>query len=69
MEAYSKNISVKWDETEGVKPILKHTQPIIAESSEILRRRETEELINDRLTWESAPAWKYIVSKKRFFRT
>lgn len=65
MEAYSKNISVKWDETEVVKPILRHTRPMIAESLEILRRSETEELVNDRLTWEPAPAWRYVVGRKR----
>lgn len=54
VEAYSKNISVKWDETEVVKPILRHTRPMIAESLEILRRSETEELVNDRLTWKPA---------------
>lgn len=62
-EAYSRDIEILWDQTKVVKPVPQHTLPTITESLEILRRKESENLINDRMAWEPSQAWKFAVAK------
>lgn len=65
MEAYSKDLSINWDQTKVIKQILPQTQPIIAESIEIMRRKSAENLINDKMAWEPPQAWKYALEEEK----
>lgn len=62
-EAYSKNISISWDSAKLIKPVLLQTQPIITESIEIIKRKYSENLINDRVAWEPPQTWKYALNR------
>lgn len=62
-EAYASNIEVNWKEARIIRNVPRHTQPVISESLEILRRKEKENLVNDRIAWEPSGAWKYAINK------
>lgn len=67
IEAYDKDLSINWEQTKVIRQIIPRTQPIIAESIEIIKRSE-ENLINDKLAWESPQAWRYTLSKEKYRR-
>lgn len=62
-EAYANNIDVGWNEARIIRNVPHCMHPIIVKSLEILKSKEKENLINDRLAWEPSEAWKYAMSK------
>lgn len=62
LEAYNKDIDIKWNATKQIKPIPNNTLPIVTEMLEILKRVKKEKLVNDRINWESLIAWKYALT-------
>lgn len=63
IEAYNKNINIRWDDVKQIRPILDNTQLVVMDTLEILKRTGKERLINDRVNWEPPLAWKYVLMK------
>lgn len=52
MDAYNKNVNINWKDAKQIKSVLNHTQPVVTELLEILKRLGKERLINKRVAWE-----------------
>lgn len=64
-EAYANDIDVQWKKAEIIRRIPPHMQPTIMESLEIIKRKEKELLINDKLAWEPSDVWKYALRRQQ----
>lgn len=62
VEAYNRNIDIKWDNVKQIKPVQDNMMPVITEMLEIWKCFDKEKLVNDRVNWEPSVAWKYALS-------
>lgn len=56
VEAFSKDIEISWNQVKIIKLVPPHTQPVIMESLQIVKRKDSENLINNRIAWDLAQA-------------
>lgn len=63
-EAYSRDLDIKWQQAEVIRMIAPGTQPVVAETIEILRRKDKENLVNDRVAWELPGPWRYALREE-----
>lgn len=64
MEAYARDLDIKWQQAEVIRTIAPGTQPVVAETIEILRRKDKENLVNDRVAWELPGPWRYALREE-----
>lgn len=48
VEAYNRDLKIKWDETQIVRPLNVLTQATITESIEMLKRQKMENILNEK---------------------
>lgn len=68
LETYAEDLDVKWEEARIIKQIRNKKHAYTAETLEIFRRQQHENLLNDRTAVDLPAVWKYALQKKELLR-